>query len=205
VKTKVLASAVAVIFTALVGCYDNNRGQLRNGDIIFQSSQGGLSEAIELATKSKYNHVGIIYIENGQTFVYEAVQPVKLTPLQDWINRGKNGHFQVKRLKDADEVLTPEVLAKMKQLGEGYLGKDYDFYFQWSDERMYCSELVWKLYREAANVELTKLQTIGDFDLSHGVVQAKIEEIFGGNIPLEEPAISPVAIFNSERLETVEQ
>jgi hypothetical protein len=33
----------------------------------------------------------------------------------------------------------------MKATGEGFLGKDYDLTFGWSDERLYCSELVWKV------------------------------------------------------------
>lgn len=61
--------------------------KVKIGDIIFQTSKSNQSKAIQLATNSKYSHMGIIYKINGQVFVYEAVQPVKLTALTKWINR----------------------------------------------------------------------------------------------------------------------
>ena len=62
---------------------------LRDGDLIFQTSLSGQSRAIQEATGSKYSHCGIIYRDGCDYFVYEAVQPVKSTPLAQWIARGK--------------------------------------------------------------------------------------------------------------------
>jgi Permuted papain-like amidase enzyme, YaeF/YiiX, C92 family len=87
----------------------------QNGDLIFQTSLSSQSQAIQAATHSKYSHCGILYIENGKYFVFEAVQPVKMTPLANWIARGEDGHYVIKRLKDAERILTPEVLQKMKE------------------------------------------------------------------------------------------
>lgn len=173
------------------------------GDIIFQTSQSEQSRAIQLATNSKYSHMGKIYKKDGQIFVYEAVQPVKLTPLNEWINRGKNGHYELKRLKNADKILTKETLSKMKLIGENYMGKDYDIYFEWSDEKIYCSELVWKIYKEAAGIEIGELEELEDFNLTHEIVQQKMEERYGENIPKDEKVISPAAMFNSEKLTTI--
>ena len=64
---------------------------LRDGDLIFQTSLSGQSRAIQEATGSKYSHCGIIYRDGCDYFVYEAVQPVKSTPLAQWIARGKGG------------------------------------------------------------------------------------------------------------------
>ena len=173
---------------------------LKDGDIIFQSSQSGQSLAVQLATKSKYSHVGLIYIIEGKAFVYEAVQPVKITPFNEWITHGDGNHYVVKRLKNADKVLTEETLQKMKADGEKYLNKNYDLYFGWSDERIYCSELVWKMYKEATGIELGKLQELKEFDLTHPLVKQKLKERYGNNIPYEEKVISPAAIFESEEL-----
>ena len=71
----------------------------QQGDIIFQTSLSSQSQAIQLATKSKYSHCGIVFIEGDKVYVYEAVQPVKKTLLSEWIKRGKNQHYVVKRLK----------------------------------------------------------------------------------------------------------
>ncbi len=177
--------------------------EAKNGDIIFQTSKSSQSVAIQLATHSKYSHVGIIYEINKQLFVYEAIQPVKLTPLNKWIKQGEGGHFVIKRLKNSDKILTKETLIKMKQVGEKYKGKNYDLYFEWSDDRMYCSELVWKIYKEGANIELGKLEELSDFDLTNKVVKQKLQERYGNTIPMHEKVISPAEIFNSDRLETV--
>ncbi len=175
----------------------------QNGDIIFQTSKSSQSKAIQLATQSKYSHMGIIYENDGKYFVYEAVHPVKLTPLAEWINRGKNGHYVIKRLFNADQVLTGSTLLKMKQFGEQFKGKPYDIYFEWSDDKIYCSELVWKIYKQAVDIEIGQLEQLADFDLSNAIVKAKMKERYGDNIPMDEKVISPAAMFNSEKLITV--
>lgn len=176
---------------------------LKDGDIIFQESQSAQSKAVRLATHSRYSHCGIIYIKNGKAYVYEAIQPVKITPLKQWIKRGKDNHYVVKRLNNADLVLTPLVLKHMKEEGELLKGKNYDLTFEWSDKKIYCSELVWKIYKRGANIELGTLEHLKDFDLSDPVVKKKIKERYGNKIPLNEIVISPVSIFNDPNLVTI--
>lgn len=177
----------------------------QNGDIIFQTSQSSQSKAIQLATHSKYSHVGIIYNNNNKLYVYEAIQPVKLTPLKEWIGRGENDHYVVKRLKNANDVLTKETLTKIKKVGEQFNGKNYDIYFEWSDDKIYCSELVWKVYKEATGIEIGELEELRDFDLSHDAVKQKMKERYGDNIPMDEKVISPAAMFKSDKLITVKE
>ena len=172
----------------------------QDGDIIFQSSTAGQSLAIQLATKSKYSHVGIIYKIDGDFFVLEAVQPVKITPFKIWVSHGDNNHYVVKRLKNADQILTKEIINKMKQIGNKFIGKNYDLYFEWSDDRIYCSELVWKIYQEGTGIEIGELQKLSDFDLTSEVVKQKLKERYGNNIPMDELVISPGAMFDSELL-----
>lgn len=176
---------------------------LKSGDIIFQTSQSGQSKAIQLATGSEYSHMGIIYVEGDQTFVYEAVQPVKSTPLKEWIARGKNQYYVVKRLKNSEEILTTETLNKMKAVGNKFKAKNYDLYFEWSDERIYCSELVWKIYFEATGIAIGSLQQLKEFNLTSPEVKQKLRERYGNNVPLHEKVISPESMFNSDLLVTV--
>ena len=42
----------------------------------------------------------------------------------------------------------------MRQVGESFRGRPYDLTFEWSDERIYCSELVWKIYERALGIEI---------------------------------------------------
>ena len=177
--------------------------KFKDGDLIFQESKSRQSKAIKLATGSKYSHMGIIYRKGDKIYVYEAVQPVKLTPLHEWVKRGIDGEFVLKRLKNADEVLTPETIKKMKNEGKKFLGRDYDSYFEWSDKRMYCSEIVWKLYKRTANIEIGKLRPLRDFNLEHKAVKAQLKKRYGDKIPLDEQMISPGDMFDSELLFTV--
>ncbi|MCB0525650.1 MAG: YiiX family permuted papain-like enzyme [Saprospiraceae bacterium] len=176
---------------------------IKDGDLIFQVSLSAQSKPIQLATKSKYSHCGIVYRESGKFYVFEAVQPVKTTPLGEWIARGENGHYVVKRLKNADQILTPEVLKKMKAVGGKLKGKNYDLTFEWNDDRIYCSELIWKVYQRATGIEIGKLETLGGFDLTSEIVKQKLYERYGNNIPKDETVISPAALYNSELLVTI--
>jgi hypothetical protein len=179
--------------------------ELRDGDLIFQTSLSRQSVAIQLATKSKYSHCGLIYKDGEDYYVFEAVQPVKLTPLDKWIAKGKNGKYVIKRLKNADKVLTPSTLAKMKQAGEKFKGKNYDLTFEWSDDKIYCSELIWKIYKRATGLEIGKPDKLSDFDMNNDAVKQKMKERYGEKIPMDEIVISPAAIFESELLKTVKQ
>ena len=122
------------------------KDEIQNGDIIFQTSLSQQSKAIQLATKSKFSHCGIIYKKENKWMVFEAVQPVKLTLLERWINRGEEKKYVIKRIKNAKALLNESILKKMKHEGEKMMGKNYDITFEWSDDTIYCSELVWKIY-----------------------------------------------------------
>ena len=176
---------------------------LHNGDLIFHTSLSAQSRAIQLATRSPYSHCGVLFKRGKEWRVFEAVQPVGETSLAAWVARGKNGHFVAKRLRDAEHVLTPTVLRKLQVAGEQYRGRNYDLYFGWSDDRMYCSELLWKMYSQATGRRIGQLQKLREFDLSHPAVQAKLRERYGRRLPLDEQVISPVRMLESEELVTV--
>lgn len=179
--------------------------QLRNGDLIFQISTSGQSKAIQLATHSKYSHCGLVFqADTGARpwLVLEAAGTVQWTPLAAWIANGQDGHFVVKRLSEAD-AMDERGLAELRIAAERHVGKDYDAQFAWSDERIYCSELIWKAYHESAGLTIGALQQLRAFDLSHPVVASKLMERYGDQVPLDEPVISPAAVYESPLLITV--
>ena len=175
----------------------------RNGDIIFHTSRSAQSEAIQKATNSPYSHMGIVYVREGRALVFEAVEPVKSTPLNEWIARGVGGKYVVKRLRNADRLLTTDALARMREVGEAFQGQPYDLYFEWTDDRTYCSELVWKVFQRGLGIELGDLQCMSEFDLTDPLVRTKVEERWGGDPPPDEIVISPESIFRSDLLVTV--
>ena len=180
-----------------------DKNEIKDGDLIFQVSLSSQSKAIQLATHSQYSHCGIIYKNNGQYTVFEAIQPVMTTPLDKWIARGEKGHYVIKRLKNAEKVLTPTTISKMKQIVNHFKCKNYDLTFEWSDDKIYCSELIWKIYQRATGIQLGQLEKLSDFDLTNDLVRKKMKERYGARIPLNETVISPAAIFESAELVTV--
>ena len=177
--------------------------EFNDGDLIFQTSKSPQSNAIQLATKSKYSHCGIIYKIDGNFIVFEASSKVKKTPIKEWIKNGKDHIYVVKRLKNASEILTSATLEKMKLISNKFNGKNYDSTFEWSDEKIYCSELIWKIYYQATGIEIGKLKKLKDFDLTSLKVKQIMANRYGVKIPLNNTVISPDDIFKSELLFTV--
>lgn len=194
-----------VLFLALPtlsACSGEDATQARAGDVIFQSLNTSQSLALRIATGSEYTHCGIILEKDGKLQVFEAVQPVIWTPLDEWIARGEKGHYVLMRLKDTSP-LTPEALAAMLNDTHNYEGKPYDIFFQWSDEKIYCSELVWKLYQRNTGLELGPLRRIADYNLDHEEVLRIARQRYGTDIPLDEQVTAPSDIMACDLLEVV--
>jgi uncharacterized protein YycO len=203
IRNEMNTTALFMLLTVLTGCGPRDLSNLQDGDIIFHTSRSSQSEALRRAMNSPYTHMGIIFIEDDAPVVYEAVGPVKRTPLEEWVGRGEEGHFVVKRWSGAGRHLDEDAVARLKAAGAEYAGRSYDPYFEWSDDRIYCSELVWKMYESALGVEIGTLQTFADFDLSDPVVVKKLRERFPDQVPLDEVVISPASMFESDKLVTV--
>ena len=174
----------------------------QTGDIIFHVSKSQQSLGIQKATKSRYSHMGLIVNKDGKAWVLEAVQPVKYTALQQWIDRGVERHYVVKRFKTNLTVQQKQTLIKN---AEQYLGQPYDLYFEWDNRALYCSEIVWKAYHDALGIELAPLSKLKQFDLSSFEVKQLMQQRYGQNIPLNETVIAPQAIFASTALVEVDR
>jgi uncharacterized protein YycO len=170
---------------------------LRTGDVIFQESTSEQSAALKLATKSRYTHVGLVVLRDGAPWVLEAVQPVRWTPLAEWVDRGVGDHAVVKRLRTP---LDDATLLRVVASAQAHVGKAYDFGFRWSDDQMYCSELVYKAYQDGAGVELAVLPTHQDYDLTDPRAQAAVSKRYPGGMPRGEPVVAPSDLLGSPLL-----
>lgn len=188
---KLITNILAVILlVSLLSC--NNNEDFKSGDIILHTSTSTQSKMIQDVTNSKYSHVGIIYIKDGQTYVMEAVQPVKLTPIDEFINRGVDGKYTVVRYKGK---FTKDDMKKMYDYASSQLGKNYDLKFQWSEDTMYCSELVFKMYYNAG-IQLCNINQFKDYNLSSKEVQNAIKIRYNTEINPEELVVTPVDLYN---------
>ena len=178
---------------------------LRDGDLIFHESSSRQSEMVRALTGSRWTHVGVVFKEKGQAFVFEAVSPVKRTPFERFVARGRDGRYVVKRLRDADHRLTPEVVAKVRQLGASWLGRPYDLRFRWDDQSLYCSELVYKLFERGAGIRIGVLERAHDMNLDDERVQRALRKRFAGSkFDPDETVVTPDSIFNDDQLVEVD-
>jgi hypothetical protein len=159
------------------------------GDIVFQSlPHSPLVNAIEGDTGSPYSHCGIVAREDGRWVVYEAYTKVERTPLNEFLQRGRNYAFAVYRLKPEYRDKVPRLLAETLR----QVGRPYDTRYRFDDDAIYCSELVFKAFQNATGEELGQVVKLGDLRWKR--FRETIERIEGGPVPLERQMITPTHI-----------
>ncbi len=178
---------------------------LRDGDLVFHESRSAQSEAVRLATGSRYTHVGIVFLRRGRPFVLEAAARVRSIPFDRFRARGAGGEVLAMRLRDADVRLDRAKVARMRRVADGFMGRPYDARFEWSDARLYCSELVYKIYERGAGVRIGALRPAGSFELGSPEVKRLVAARFGGRIRFDpdEPVLSPAAMVEDAGLVVV--
>jgi hypothetical protein len=193
----------ALLALFLLGSCAAAAPSLQEGDLVFHTSRSAQSLAIQRATKSPLSHMGVVLARGKQLTVLEAVSTVKETPLAEWLARGERGATGLFASRTRGPS-SPRTHGRSCVEKRGtFLGKKYDLTFEWSDDRIYCSELVYKLYDRALGVKLGELATLRTFDLTDPAVKAKMRERYGNRVPLDEPVISPASMAASPRLVTV--
>lgn len=202
--TLVLLAVLTLASVSIAGLFkssSHNPYQLQDGDIVFQSTNSSQGKAVKAATNSPWTHVGMVFFQNGQPMVIEAVQPVRITPLKKFISRSPST-FYAMRLKDSNKHINAQTIAKAESYCNKQLGKNYDLQFRWSDDRIYCSELVWKVYKEAGNIELCKPRPFKSYNLKHPTVQRIAKQRYGSvrNLPLNELCVAPSDLAQSPML-----
>jgi len=168
----------------------------RVGDVVFHTSASRQSAAIQLATKSTWSHVGVVIRADGEWAIVEAVQPVQIIPLKEFLARGVDGHFAAYRLK---EPLTEARGDDLTAAARALVGLDYDPWFGWGDDRIYCSELVWKAYRQGLGIELSTPRPLSDFDLTSPAVAELMKRRWPEGVP-DDVAVSPQDLADSAAL-----
>lgn len=144
-KTILIALSIFAIF----GCKQN----YKEGDIVFQESQSRQSLLIHKATGSKWTHCGIIIEKDDGLYVLEASKTVRLTPFSQWKAQGKGGSIKSRRVTDDS----------LKVKYQKYLGKSYDLAFRFGNNKWYCSELIYDIYKNQFNIELCKPRKVKEY------------------------------------------
>ncbi len=171
------------------------------GDIVMQNSEDPQHIAFGKACGSKYNHAGMIFIrpKDRMYMVMEANDSVTATPLTEWVDRGKDKHIVVMRLKDATQILNEKKTMQLKKGAKDFRGKSEDDFYSWTDNALYSTELVWKMYNNL-KIEICAPGKISDMNMAGTVIGEQMTKNYGADIPKNEKFISPDAIYKSPKL-----
>jgi hypothetical protein len=170
---------------------------LEMGDVVLQTSRSAQSRAIQWATASPWSHVGIVEVRRDGAFVIEAIGKVSRTPWRSWRARGGGGRVLVLRPRALGAAARARAVAEARR----HLGKPYDARFGWSDDRMYCSELVVKAYARGAGVTLGRMERLGDLRVAG--LEAAIRARYRGGVPRELTLVTPASIAADPALAVV--
>ncbi len=129
---------------------------LETGDLMFQDSDcGPFCESIEKVTfgyrGAKLSHVGMILkYETGEINVVEAItEGVVITPLDTFLQRSLDTQGKPKvmvgRVHEELQKLVPDAA----QFAMESKGKAYDEAFDMTNNKYYCSELIYDAFRHA--------------------------------------------------------
>jgi len=171
------------------------RDVLRSGDLVLQQSTSHQAAAIAEASGSPWTHVGIVFERDGDLEVLEAIGPVQWTPLDAWVARGVDDAVVAVRVGGADG-LDVATVAAVRAAGEAMLGRRYDTVFEWSDDRVYCSELTFKAFERGAGLEVGALVTFADLALDGPAARALIEARLDADPDGAEPIVTPGSVLD---------
>lgn len=196
---------ILFIFLFLVSCSgskiscvgDVSVYDFKDGDIVFQHIPSYLCSVIADVTDSQYSHCGIVVLKNGQPYILEAIGPVRYTPIKTWINRGTNGQFTQLRPKGISKKQVMKAIREAEKL----LGRPYDIQYELDEQKIYCSELVYKAFLRGCNIKIGKKETLGS--LNWKPYEKFIRYIAHGELPLNRIMVTPESLARSSKLELI--
>lgn len=175
---------LAVLFFA-VACNNQDCSQISEGDIVFIESRSSQSPYIKYGTMSRWTHCGVVVATPDGLQVLEASKTVRLTPIDKFISAAKNGNWCVK--SPDNQIQGPISYRK-------YLGQSYDLEFKFDNGKMYCSELVWLIYKEHG-IELCPPRKVSSYVMT--IVPQLRDMMIKRNISMEQEVVAPVDLYNA--------
>ncbi len=167
----------------------------QEGDVLFQSlPHGALTNAIEGSTHSPWSHCGIVARERDQWVVYEAYGSVQHVPLDTFWKRTRRHQFAVYRWKQPHDAQINDILAAVRTR----VGLPYDAKYEMDDEKIYCSELIYKAFHDVTGQPMGDLVRLDD--LNWQPYEQTIRQLEGGPPPLDRMMITPRGLSEAPQL-----
>lgn len=196
-----IAPVVAVLIITFSIDYSNNRdrellivesknrnkiefGHLRTGDLLFNKLNIDSGIGIQNGIHFSFDNIGIVFIDDDNYAIIETAERVGYISMSGWIEKGVDQKYVVKRLLNSDSLLNDERTQRLRKEAQSNIWKEVEKSQNWSDDKLYNAELVWKLFKKALDIELGELDTL------------KVDS-------MSEYVITPNAIFTSKYLTTL--
>lgn len=158
---------------------------LREGDIVFIETKSFQSKFVKLGMMSIWSHCGIAVNTPEGVQIMEADTTVRILPVERFIDKSVGGKYIIKR--PAQQLTQPIEQDK-------WLGRWYDLQFSFDNDYVYCSELVWLIYKEQG-IELCPPIKINEhFMVRFPVMQRALEE---RGISPEQYAVAPCDLLRA--------
>ncbi len=198
-RSSALVLLLAGLLLLVGGCGRAHVGYAPSeGDVLFQSlPPNDMVNMIEGSTGSPYSHCGIVARRDSEWVVIESIGLVTETPLDEWIDRGRDGVVHPYRLRPQYRASIPAFVAASRR----YLGRPYDFHYAMDDAAIYCSELPYKAFLEATGERMGK--TVRLSELQWRPYEEVIRQLESGGLPLEREIITPRDLALATQLQGV--
>ena len=158
---------------------------LREGDIVFIETRSFQSKFVKMGMMSIWSHCGIAVNTPEGVQIMEADSTVRILPVERFVAKSVGGKYIIKR---PEQQLT----APIDQ--QKWLGRWYDLKFSFDNEEVYCSELVWLIYKEQG-IELCPPIKINEhFMVRFKPLQRALEE---RGISPEQYAVAPCDLLRA--------
>ena len=177
--------------------------RLQDGDLIFIREANPIFRHVAETTRSWETHVGILFSgPNGTWQVAESRFPrSQFTPLEKFIARSEHGRFTITR--HAVE-LSPGEKQRLRQSARARMGRFYNLGFNYDARGLYCSKLVFDVYREAAGVQVGSLTTFRQLLVANPRAPVGFWRAwFFGRIPWERRCITTTSEMTSPEFRIV--
>ena len=178
--------SVLISMLLLASCSNSiDDTNLREGDVVFIESQSSQSPYIKVGTMSKWTHCGVIVDTPEGLKVLEASKTVRLTPFSSFIGAAKNENWTL--MRPAQKLQKPIKYSM-------YLGMPYDLEFKFDNGKMYCSELVWLIYKDQG-IELCEPRKVSSFLFARVPRVRKLMDKRG--ITMDQYVVAPVDLYKA--------
>lgn len=165
----------------------------QSGDVILISLNCYMCSTIESEGDGKFSHSGLLIKQQNQTYVLQALGKLEIIELSQFLKLVRPGG-DVAIYRPAEfQFSRPSNRELLHTFQEKYVHKEFDGYYLWDDEKLYCSEFVVKFLNEFLSKKIQPKPMSFENNLEIW------EQYYQGNVPHGKPGFSPNDFAKSKK------